>query len=66
MNRAVAAVYAITIGGSLPPYTAEERIKLVECIPALIDEINRLEKIAHDPFVKGYVERFGVGKSDGR
>jgi hypothetical protein len=66
MNKAIASVYAITIGGSIYPYTDEERRKLVDCIPALIAEISRLDEIARDPFVKGFVERFTVGKNDGR
>lgn len=63
MNRAIASVYAVTIGGSAHPYTDEERRKLVDCIPALIAEISRLDEIARDPFVRGYCERFGVGKT---
>jgi hypothetical protein len=64
MNRAIAAVYAITIGSGGEPYTEEEKTKLVQAIPALIDEISRLDAIARDPFVRGYIERFGLGKSD--
>jgi hypothetical protein len=63
MNRAIAAVYAITIGGSPPPYTDEERRKLVECIPALVDQVKRLDDLLRDPFIRGYMERFGVGKT---
>lgn len=65
MNRAIASVYAITIGSGGEPYTAEEKTKLVQAIPALIDEIQRLEKIAHDPFVRGYVQRFGTHPNGG-
>lgn len=63
MNKAIAKVYALTIGGSAYPYTDEERRKLVDCIPDLIAEINRLDEIARDPFVRGYVEKFGLGKT---
>lgn len=64
MNRAIAAVYAITIGGGEPHnYTSEQKDKLIACIPDLIVELRRLEEIAHDPFVRGYIERFGLGKA---
>jgi hypothetical protein len=64
MNSAIGAVYAITIGGSPYPYTDEERRKLVDCIPALVDQAKRLEELLRDPFIRGYIERFGVGKHE--
>lgn len=66
MNGAIAAVYAITIGGSCYPYTDEERRKLVDCIPGLVAQVQRLDELLSDPFIRGYVERFGVGKNEGK
>lgn len=64
MNRAIAAVYAISIGGGEPAnYTSKQKDKLIACIPALIAEVSRLDEIASDPFVRGYIERFGLGKT---
>jgi hypothetical protein len=63
VNLAIAAVYAITVrhpSEADRPYTDAEKDKLIACLPALIDQVQRLEKIARDPFVKGYLERFGV------
>ena len=67
MNKAIAAIYAITIRtpvkGEVPPLTDAEKNALIDRIPALIDEINHLEKIVDDPFIRGYLERFGIKKS---
>ena len=53
MNRAVASIYAITIGGTPGP---EQDAKLVALIPPLISEVNRMEKLLSDPFIRGYLE----------
>ena len=53
MNHAVSRVYAITIGGTPGP---EQDRELVECIPALIDEVNRMDELLRDPFIRGYLE----------
>jgi hypothetical protein len=58
MNRVIASVYAISIGGARAlgqpgqQFTDEVNRKLVERIPSLIEEIQRLEAIAHDPLVE--------------
>ena len=56
MNAAIASVYAISItheGGRL---SQEQKDKIVDRVPLLIEEIQRLERIAHDPFVQGYLK----------
>ena len=57
MNRVIASVYAISIGGEPgkdgQQFSDAVNARLVEKIPSLVAEIQRLEKIAHDPFVKG-------------
>lgn len=55
MNRVIASVYAITIGGDRKAgdWSDEVKTKLIDKIPDLIEEIKRLETIAHDPFVEG-------------
>lgn len=64
MNQAIAAVYAISIGGGDPAnYTPGQKDKLIACMPALVDEVSRLEEIERDPFIRGYIKRFGLGKS---
>lgn len=54
MNRAVAQVYAITIGNT--PSSDESKQRLCDLVPVLVAEINRLDAIAADPFVRGYIE----------
>lgn len=61
MNRAIASLYAISIGsrqveGNFAP---EVQKKLVEHIPHLVGEIQRLEKIVHDPLVQGALQMRG-------
>ena len=55
MNRAVAAVYARSIGVQRP-LSDEAKDALIECIMPLVDEVNRLDAIVRDPFIKGYLE----------
>lgn len=62
MNRAIASVYALTIGGGEPKdYTPEMKDKLIACIPVLVDEVSRMDALLRDPFIRGYIERFGSG-----
>ena len=60
MNRAIAAVYSISIGSERPTdgrkYTDRDMGRLVDCIPALCDEVNRMERLLDDPFIRGYLE----------
>lgn len=63
MNRTIAAVYAISIRGDRP-YTESEKDRLIDCIPALVDQVKRLDDLLSDPFIRGYVERFGVGNPE--
>lgn len=63
MNRAIAAVYSISVGSKRPSngkeYTDEDAHRLVKCIPALVTQVQRLDKLLADPFIRGYIERFG-------
>ena len=54
MNRAVAAVYARSIGTD---HTDQKvRDSLIDCIMPLVAEVNRMEAILDDPFIRGYLE----------
>lgn len=55
MNRAVAAVYAITVTDEMP-LSDEKKQKLFDLVPVLVAEINRLSAIANDPFIVGYIK----------
>lgn len=55
MNRAVAAVYARSIGVARP-LSDEAKDALIDCIMPLVEEVNRMEKILSDPFIQGYLE----------
>ena len=55
MNRAIANVYAISItheGG----VTQDQKNRIYDLVPALIAEINRMEKLLDDPFIAGYLK----------
>lgn len=55
MNKAVSAVYARSIG--VPrPLSDEAKDALIACIMPLVDEVNRMDGILRDPFIKGYLE----------
>lgn len=58
MNRAVAKVYAISTRHESRPHTPEEKDRLIECIPELISEVERMETLLRDPFIAGYIARF--------
>ena len=53
MNRAIAKVYAITVGGTPGP---EQDRELVKLLPDLIAEISRMDDLLRDPFIRGYLE----------
>jgi hypothetical protein len=60
MNRVIASVYALTIGGGdRADYTPEMKDKLIALIPSLMDEVSRMDAILRDPFIRGYLDRFG-------
>lgn len=55
MNKAVAAVYARSIG--VPrPLSDEAKDALIDCIMPLVEEVNRMDELLRDPFIKGYIE----------
>lgn len=45
MNRAIAAVYAISITHEGHPLTVEQKCRIADVVPQLIAEIERLEKL---------------------
>ncbi len=71
MNRAIAAIYAVTITTRPQPSTdpaaayianedlgglsPEQKDAVIARIPALIHEIERLEAIVDDPIIHGYL-----------
>ena len=63
MNRYIAAIYAISISHDGHALTQEQKDKLVDRIQPLCDEINRLEAIVDDPFIRGYLEAKRTGTS---
>jgi hypothetical protein len=54
MNPAVAAVYARSIGTDHSDQKVRD--KLIDCIMPLVAEVNRLEGLLDDPFIRGYLE----------
>ncbi len=56
MNRVVAQVYAITVSHEGGPLSDAQKTKLLDLVPVLVAEINKLDEIARDPFVRGYLE----------
>lgn len=57
MNRAIAAVYAISIRHKdAPPLNDADKQALIDCIPALIEQVKRLDKLLEDPLIAGYLE----------
>ena len=54
MNPAVATVYARSIGTD----HSDQKVRdsLIACIMPLVDEVNRMEAILEDPFIRGYLE----------
>lgn len=54
MNPAVAAVYARSIGTD----HADQKVRdsLIDCIMPLVNEVNRMEALLDDPFIRGYLE----------
>jgi len=56
VNRAIASIYAISITHDGHPLTTEQKCAIADRVPDLIKEFNRLEEIANDPFVRGYIE----------
>lgn len=55
MNRAIAAIYAISITHDGRDLTPEENAQIVAKVPALIEEVRRLEEIVNDPIIAGYL-----------
>lgn len=54
MNKACAAVYARSIG--VPrPLLDKAKDDLIDCLPDLLAEVQRMEEIMQDPFIKGYL-----------
>jgi hypothetical protein len=59
MNRAIAAVYAISIRHSSEagkPYTDEQKDKLLECIPELVRQVQAYDELRSDPWIKTYLQ----------
>jgi hypothetical protein len=53
MNPAVAAVYARSIGTD----HSDQKVRdsLIDCIMPLVAEVNRMESLLEDPFIRGYL-----------
>lgn len=54
MNRVVAQVYAITIGHA--PLDDKAKRDLLDLIPVLTAEINKLDEQLRDPFIQGWIK----------
>lgn len=59
MNRAIAAVYAISIrheSEADKPYTEAQKQGLIDCIPELIRLVQAYDEIRQDPWIRAYLQ----------